>query len=153
RMQAVARDGLLARLNGDEFNLIIDGGQPEAAYALARRLQEAMDEEFRIDGKTARVSLTIGISLFPQNGRTAATLMNNADVARFRAKAASRGSICLFETEMDQQIRDRRALHQDLASAVRNGELQLHYQPLASIEGKGGNYEIAGFEALARWFH
>ncbi|OQW57981.1 MAG: diguanylate cyclase [Proteobacteria bacterium SG_bin9] len=157
RMQAVSSGGVVARLSGDEFGLIIDGKQPDAAMQLAERLGEAVRKEFDFNGKPIRLGLTIGISIYPHNGTNAATLLANADVALFRAKSKSRGSIRFFEGEMDQQIRDRRALHQDLSNAIRNGELSLHYQPQAMASrgnsGDAASNEVVGFEALARWIH
>ncbi|HEY5126296.1 MAG TPA: EAL domain-containing protein, partial [Bradyrhizobium sp.] len=73
--------------------------------------------------------------------------------ALFRAKAKSRGSISIYEPEMDQQIRDRRVLHQDLSMAIKNGELSLHYQPQAMSRQTVAASEVIGFEALARWLH
>src|SRR5207244_8935912 len=103
---------------------------------------------FVIEDKTIHVAVTAGISIFPRNGSDAASLLANADAALFRAKAEARGTVRVFEAEMDQQIRDRRAMHQDLASALKNGELHLNYQPLART-----GRDIVGFEALARWVH
>ena len=117
RLQTSSRGGVVARLSGDEFGLIIDGKQPAAARALAEQLVEAMGDEFEIEGRSVRVGITTGISVFPHNGADAAALLANAGAALFRAKAKSRGSISVFEPEMDQQIRDRRALHQDLSHA------------------------------------
>ena len=131
RIQTSARGGVVARLCGDEFGLIIDGKQPEAGKALAEQLAEALANEFQIDGKSVRTGFTTGISVFPHNGADAASLLANAGAALFRAKAKSRGSISIYEPEMDQQIRDRRVLHQDLSLAIKNGELSLHYQPQA----------------------
>lgn len=158
RMRAVASGGAIARLAGDEFGFIIDGKQPDAARQIAERLQEAVGRGFDVGGKIIRLGLTVGVAIFPHNGSTAATLLANADVALFRAKSKARGSIRFFEAEMDQQIRDRRALHQDLANAIRNGELSLHYQPLAiprhiTDTGNLGADDVSGFEALARWIH
>jgi diguanylate cyclase (GGDEF)-like protein/PAS domain S-box-containing protein len=153
RIQAAARGGVVARLSGDEFGLIIDGQQPEAGKALAQQLAEAMAKEFPIDGKSVRTGLTTGISVFPHNGADAASLLANAGAALFRAKQKSRGTIGVYEPEMDQQIRDRRVLHQDLSMAIRNGELSLYFQPQA-VSGKTvAESEIIGFEALARWLH
>jgi diguanylate cyclase (GGDEF)-like protein/PAS domain S-box-containing protein len=121
RMQVSARGGVVARLGGDEFGLIIDGKQPTAATALAEQLAEALANEFQIDGKSVRTGVTTGISVFPHNGVDAASLLANAGAALFRAKAKSRGSISVYEPEMDQQIRDRRVLHQDLSVAIKNG--------------------------------
>ena len=153
RIQTSARGGVVARLSGDEFGLIIDGKQPAAGKALAEQDAEALATEFLIDGKTVRIGVTTGISVFPHNGTDAASLLTNAGAALFRAKAKSRGSISIFEPEMDQQIRDRRVLHQDLSLAIRNGELSLHYQPQAMLRHRDGAQEIIGFEALARWIH
>ena len=153
RIQAAARGGVVARLSGDEFGLIIDGKQPAAGTALAEQLSEAMAKEFLIDGKSVRTGITTGISVFPHNGSDAAALLANAGAALFRAKAKSRGSISIYEPEMDQQIRDRRVLHQDLSAAIRNGELSLYYQPQAISRHTVASSEVIGFEALARWLH
>ncbi len=153
RIQASARGGVVARLSGDEFGLIIDGKQPVAGMLLAEKLAEALATEFLIDSKTVRTGVTIGISVFPHNGTDAASLLANAGAALFRAKAKSRGSISIYEPEMDQQIRDRRVLHQDLSLAIKNGELSLHYQPQATSRDAVAGSEIIGFEALARWLH
>ena len=153
RMQATARGGVVARLSGDEFGLIIDGKQPAAGKALAEQLAEAMAREFQVDGRSVRAGITTGISVFPHNGVDAASLLANAGAALFRAKAKSRGSIGLYEPEMDQQIRDRRVLHQDLSVAIKKGELSLHFQPQAMSAKDVAESEIIGFEALARWKH
>jgi diguanylate cyclase (GGDEF)-like protein/PAS domain S-box-containing protein len=153
RIQANARSGVVARLSGDEFGLIIDGKQPSAGIALAEQLSEAMANEFQIDGKSVRTGITTGISVFPHNGADAASLLANAGAALFRAKAKSRGTISAYEPEMDQQIRDRRVLHQDLSVAIKNGELSLYFQPQAMSGATAAESEIIGFEALARWLH
>ena len=153
RLQASARGGVVARLSGDEFGLIIDGKQPVAGMLLAEQLAEALANEFQIEGKSVRTGVTTGISIFPHNGADAASLLANAGAALFRAKAKSRGSIGLYEPEMDQQIRDRRVLHQDLSLAIKNGELSLHYQPQALARQTVAASEVIGFEALARWLH
>jgi diguanylate cyclase (GGDEF)-like protein/PAS domain S-box-containing protein len=153
RIQASARGGVVARLSGDEFGLIIDGKQPAAGKALAEQLGETLANEFQIDGKSIRTGLTTGISVFPHNGSDAASLLANAGAALFRAKAKSRGSISIFEPEMDQQIRDRRVLHQELSLSIKNGELSLYYQPQATAGLTVAASKVIGFEALARWLH
>ena len=153
RLQTSARGGVVARLSGDEFGLIIDGKQPVAGMLLAEQLAETLAKEFQIEGKVVRTGVTTGISIFPHNGTDAASLLANAGAALFRAKAKSRGSINLYEPEMDQQIRDRRVLHQDLSLAIKNGELSLYYQPLAMARQTVASSEVIGFEALARWLH
>ncbi|WP_454643538.1 sensor domain-containing protein [Bradyrhizobium liaoningense] len=153
RLQDSARGGVVARLSGDEFGLIIDGKQPEAGLALARQIGEAVAREFQIDGRPVRAGITTGMSVFPHNGTDGASLLANAGAALFRAKQKSRGTISLYQPEMDQQIRDRRVLHQDLSMAVKNGELSLAFQPQGVAGHSVAESEIIGFEALARWQH
>jgi diguanylate cyclase (GGDEF)-like protein/PAS domain S-box-containing protein len=153
RIQTSARGGVVARLSGDEFGLIIDGKQPEAGKALAQQLVEALAQEFQIDGKSVRTGITTGISVFPHNGADGASLLANAGAALFRAKQKSRGTISLYEPEMDQQIRDRRVLHQELSVAIKNGELSLFFQPQAVSADTVAESKATGFEALARWLH
>src|SRR4051812_32388476 len=153
RIQSAARGGVVARLSGDEFGLLIDGSQPEAGKALAEKAADALASGFVIEGKSVRIGVTTGISIFPRDGADAASLLANAGAALFRAKVKSRGSIGIFEPEMDQQIRDRRVLHQDLSLAIRNGELSLHFQPQAKASHRIETGDVIGFEALARWFH
>ncbi|MHB0769950.1 sensor domain-containing protein [Bradyrhizobium sp. 5.13L] len=153
RLQDAARGGLVARLSGDEFGLIIDGKQPEVGLALAQQLGEALAPEFQIDGRAVRAGITTGMSIFPHNGSDGAALLANAGAALFRAKQKSRSSISLYQPEMDQQIRDRRVLHQDLSMAIKNGELSLAFQPQGVAGHSVAESEIIGFEALARWQH
>jgi diguanylate cyclase (GGDEF)-like protein/PAS domain S-box-containing protein len=149
RLETTCHGAFLARVGGDEFTVITPTGpQPAAAEALAERLTAAFDSDIDIDGHPLRVGLTIGVGIYPQDGADATTLVANADAALFRAKAEARGSIRFFEMSMDQQLREKRALQQDLRSAVMRDELAIHYQPQAHING-----DITGFEALVRWHH
>src|SRR6185295_12290787 len=149
RLEMAGQGAFLARLGGDEFAVITPTGtKPAAAEALAERMMAALDGDIDIDGHTLRMGLTIGIGIYPQDGGDASTLVANTDAALFRAKSEMRGSIRFFEMSMDKQLREKRALQQDLRSAISRGEIELHYQPQAHIDG-----EITGFEALARWHH
>jgi len=149
RLAAISHGAFLARLGGDEFAVITPTGmQLTAVETLAERLSAALDCDIDINGNILRVGATIGIGIYPQDGAEAAALIANADAALFRAKAEMRGSIRFFEISMDKQLRERRALQQDLRSASAHDELALHYQPQAHIDG-----DITGFEALVRWHH
>jgi diguanylate cyclase (GGDEF)-like protein/PAS domain S-box-containing protein len=149
RLETVCEGAFLARVGGDEFTVITPtGSQPEAAEELAEKLGAALANDIEIDGNPMQVGLTVGVAIFPQDGADALTLVANADAALFRAKSEARGSIRFFEMAMDKQLRERRALQQDLRNAIARNELDLHYQPQAHIDG-----EITGFEALVRWHH
>ena len=149
RLRTVAGDAFFARLDGDEFGLIISDNQlPTSAAKLADRLIAAIAEEFVIEGRRLQINLSIGVALYPGDGTCPAALLANAEAALYRAKAGGCGSIRFFEAEMDERLRERRALAHDLRSALARGEFTLHYQPQAQIAGK-----IVGFEALVRWQH
>jgi diguanylate cyclase (GGDEF)-like protein/PAS domain S-box-containing protein len=149
RLQAAVGGAFLARLGGDEFAVIAtDGDQPGAAEELADRILAAIDEDVVVNRHRLRAQLSIGIAIHPNDGTDAATLIANADAALYRAKQEGRGSFRFFEAGMDKRLRDRRALQQELRTAIERGELSVYYQPQARISG-----EVFGFEALARWHH
>jgi diguanylate cyclase (GGDEF)-like protein len=149
RLQAVAEGAFLARVGGDEFIVITVGDAQAAAVGqLAQQLGTALSGDIEIAGRQLRVGLSIGIASCPVDGTDPATLLANADVALYRAKAEGRDTIRFFEPDMAAQLRDRRELQHDLQSALANDELRLDFQPLARIDGA-----IVGFEALVRWHH
>ncbi len=149
RLEQACQGAFVARLGGDEFTIITPlGPQPETTEALAERLSAALAEDFVIGERTVRAAVTVGVGIYPADGADAPTLMANADAALYRAKMEARGSIRFFEPDMDKRLREKRALQNDLRSAIAGDELELHYQPQASMKG-----EITGFEALVRWHH
>ncbi len=149
QLSGLAGDAYLARLGGDEFCIITpNGDQPALAESLAERIHAAVATDRELNGQHLRVGISVGIAIFPADGVDATTLLNNADAALYRAKAAGRGKTRFFEIGMDNKIRERRAIQRDLASAIEDNHLRLHYQPLARIDG-----EVVGFEALIRWHH
>jgi diguanylate cyclase (GGDEF)-like protein/PAS domain S-box-containing protein len=148
RLQEALEGAFLARLGGDEFTIIVDGPQPSTAEALGDRLLATVAGELDIEGQQLRIGLSIGVAIYPNDGVDATTLLSNADAALYRSKAEGRGTIRFFAADMDQRLRERRAMQHDLRSAIERSELVLHYQPQALIDGK-----IIGFEALVRWHH
>src|SRR5262249_18515111 len=149
RIADAAGEAFLARLGGDEFAVIAGGGpQPAGAAVLAERLMAAFGEGFAVDKGRLPIGVGIGIPIFSAGGAPVSSLLAHADAALHRAKTGGRGAFCFFEADMDQRLRERRALIHDLHSAIERGELMVHYQPQARIDG-----EITGFEALVRWRH
>ena len=149
RMQETVGDAFLARFGGDEFALIVaDGAQPAAAAAIAERLLALVADDVEIEGHQLRIGISVGVAIYPNDGADATTLLANADAALYRAKEDGRGTIRFFEADMDKRLRERRAMQHELRSAIANGEIVLHYQPQAHIDGA-----ITGFEALVRWNH
>ena len=107
-----------------------------------------MATDIDVGEHSLHVGLSIGIAVYPSDGKDATTLLANANAALYRAKAAGRGTIRFFEAHMDEHLRERRALQHELRAAIEQDELALHYQPQARIGG-----ETIGFEALVRWHH
>jgi diguanylate cyclase (GGDEF)-like protein/PAS domain S-box-containing protein len=147
RLNAASGNAFLARIGGDEFIAIKDESI-ESVELLVQRLEGALDTDVLAAGHAFPLDLSIGIARFPKDGTDATTLIANADAALYRAKAEGRGTSRYFTAAMDKQLRERRSLERDLAVAIAQGELTLHYQPQARADGT-----IIGFEALARWQH
>jgi diguanylate cyclase (GGDEF)-like protein/PAS domain S-box-containing protein len=149
RLQEACEGAFIARVGGDELAVVSPTGpQPRTAEDLARRLVKAVSGDFDIDGHPINAGVTIGVAVFPTDGTDAASLQANAEAALVRAKVERRGSIRFFEPQMDQQLREKRALQHDLRKALANDELELYYQPQAEMDGT-----VVGFEALVRWHH
>ena len=151
RLQACVRDGdMVARLGGDEFAIVQLGvKRRDDAVALARRITDAMLEPFFIDAHNVSVGVSVGICLAPEHGSDPDALLKNADLALYRAKSRGRGAWMCFESEMDLELQNRRALETDLRQAMANREFELAYQPIYDI----GRNAIVSCEALLRWRH
>jgi diguanylate cyclase len=141
---------VLARFGGDEFAIIQTGVRtPLDAEMLGRRIIDAIRPAFQIGEAEAYVGASIGIALAPQNGTDASELMRLADIAMYRAKNGGRNRACFFEQRMDDTLRIRKVVEDDLRHAIDRNELELHYQPQVSGDGS----KIIGMEALVRWRH
>ncbi len=140
----------LARIGGDEFVMILtSGAPPEKVSVIAARIIEALRKPFQFEGHRIEIGASVGISLYPDDGSSADTLMRAADAAMYRAKAEGRGALRFYEASMNAQLQSRLQLEQELAGAVERNELVLHYQPI--VNGVTG--EVETFEALIRWEH
>jgi diguanylate cyclase (GGDEF)-like protein len=139
-----------ARLGGDEFVIVQSGrDQPTAAAHLAEKLLDVFTKPVMLAGQPFHVGLTIGAAVCPRDGTDTRSLLANADLALYRAKEHGRARACFFTQDMDEAVRQRRILAQQLTQAIERDELEVHYQAQASI----ATGEIIGFEALARWKH
>ncbi|SOE96653.1 diguanylate cyclase/phosphodiesterase [Burkholderia sp. D7] len=139
----------IARVGGDEFVLLADVGEPADAATLAGKVLAAIREPFQMDGRELRVSTSIGIAMYPGDGRSPNDLLINADAAMYHAKALGRDSYCFFEASMNANVHEQLQLVQDLRAAVERHELVLQYQPkFAAPVGP-----VIGVEALVRWAH
>ncbi len=140
----------IARLRSDEFGIIQVGvRRPDDAAELARRLSEVFAEPFLIQGEEVHLSGSTGITLFPADGRTADSLIKNADLAMYRAKASGRDAYRFFAAEMNLAARRAVTLERELRQALAADQFLVYYQPQLDL----GSGRLVGMEALVRWNH
>lgn len=151
RISECIRDtDLLARQGGDEFSVLLTSIRDlEGAEVVASKVLQAFQQPFWIGEYEIVVTVSIGISLFPDHGVDGATLIKHADVAMFQAKDAGKNCYYIYDVEKDHQRFERFSLGTDLRKAIQNNELVLHYQPQVDAI----THRVMGVEALVRWQH
>jgi diguanylate cyclase (GGDEF)-like protein len=147
--EVVAGAGLVARLSGDEFAIVIGGSDAgERAANLCERVSLALSSEAFLAGdREIFANASIGAAVHPEFGSSADELLGNADLALYRAKAAGRGHYMFFERPIRDELEARLLLEAQLGQAVERDELELFYQPQFNLRDRS----LAGAEALIRW--
>ncbi len=140
---------LAARLGGDEFAVIVVTEDVTEALRVAERVIERLARPFHFDGRMVQIGMSAGITMAPMDGTMPETLMKNADLALYRAKADGRGVARLYDPEMDELVQSKRILQASLRQAVSRQEFVLDYQPVLEL----ATGRITGAEALIRWQH
>jgi len=148
--QSLSADDLVVRMGGDEF-VIVAGGmrEPSGAAIIAARLREELAVPFDIDGQHFKVTASIGVSVYPDNGADYELLLKNADIALYESKEAGRDTFTQFTNEMTARVTERLALEVELRDAIQNGQFYLEFQPLVDPKTR----RTASLEALIRWHH
>lgn len=139
----------LARIGGDEFVLLTEVAAPDEAAALANALVHVIDKPFNIDPYDVMVTLSIGIALYPHDGKNERELMFNADAAMYHTKHMGRNGYHFFQPSMNTLAQSQLQLLNDLWLALERQEFCLFYQP----QFKAPSGPVIGFEALLRWQH
>ncbi|MDX9765718.1 MAG: bifunctional diguanylate cyclase/phosphodiesterase [Ectothiorhodospiraceae bacterium] len=140
----------LSRLGGDEFGIIVDGVDSlDLVRRLARSILQAMNRELDIQGHQVFITLSIGISVFPYDGRDADTLVKNADAAMYEIKQSGRNNFQFYTREANSLTYRHLVLENALINAINNDELVLFYQPQIEL----GTGRVVAAEALLRWNH
>ena len=142
--------GQVGRLGGDEFKAVLPGTvETGLLESLARTLIEQVSRPYMIEGHRVTIGASVGISIGDPGRACADSMIRNADLALYAAKAAGRGKHCFYEASMHSEASDRQVLENDLRQALDRGELWVAYQPIV----RAASEEISGFEALVRWQH
>ena len=149
-LAAVRTSDTVSRLGGDEFVILLS----EVAHAAdagvkARKILSALGAPFEIEQNTLRVTASIGVTTYPEDGETAESLMRNADLAMYQAKEKGRSNYQFFEKGMNVRAVERQSIEGDLRCALERDEFVMHYQPKIDLNTGG----ITGVEALVRWQH
>lgn len=150
RLQGAVRSAdTVARLGGDEFVVVVEDVMgPEAALAVTHGITQAMRQPFRIDGHELEPTVSAGLAMAePDMGAEA--LVRNADMAMYAAKQAGRDRIEVYNASMREHALTKLSIESELRTAIREGELVVHYQPVVNLNTR----EIVAYEALVRWEH
>ncbi|MDO6748677.1 diguanylate cyclase domain-containing protein, partial [Gilvimarinus sp. 1_MG-2023] len=151
RLSNCVRDrDTVSRIGGDEFTILLtDIKQTSDVLAVAEKLLSTLNRPVRIKGQDITTSVSIGITLTPQDSSDPNTLMKNADLAMYRAKELGRNNIQFFSEDMNRSILEHLDWEQKINTALAEDQFNLVYQPKISLQG----YHTTGLEALVRWHH
>jgi diguanylate cyclase (GGDEF)-like protein len=149
-VKCVRRDDTVARLGGDEFVVLLQGlGFPLEVEPIARGVIERMKGDLRIDGTPLRVTASIGIATYPQDGDSVEELLKNADIAMYDAKQSGRNTYRFFDASMSEASARTLQIYRGLGEALERNQMSLAFQPKFG----GLLQELVGAEALIRWTH
>jgi diguanylate cyclase (GGDEF)-like protein/PAS domain S-box-containing protein len=151
RLSATLRRGdTLARLGGDEFTILLpDIDTPDDAEVIARKILGALERPFPLSRGEFRATASVGIAIYPQDGGSAETLTQHADIAMYQVKRSGKNGFRFFAPELNTHHQSRIAIENDLRVALERGQFELYYQPQVSLSAQ----RIVGVEALLRWNH
>jgi diguanylate cyclase (GGDEF)-like protein len=148
--RGVGAAGLVGRIGGDEFQVLLPGiDDRERLSALARDLIAALSQPYFIAGSSVTIGCSVGIALAPQHGAQVEELIRNADLALYAAKGDGRGVHRFYSNDMLAGAQSRKQLEDDIRVALGEGAFHLVYQPIVSTR----DTSIVGYEALLRWDH
>jgi diguanylate cyclase len=149
RIEQTVRSGdVIARMGGDEFAILLENMDSiAAAEAVARKLTTALSRPYLLDGHQVSTSVSIGVTVFPNDRGDPDTLIKNADIAMYQAKHAGRDGFKFFTEQMHREIVQQHEMAQDIRRALEHGEFFLLYQPQFQLRDGA----LSGAEALVRW--
>jgi diguanylate cyclase (GGDEF)-like protein/PAS domain S-box-containing protein len=151
RLRSMIRKGdTLARMGGDEFTLLLPAvREPDEIARVAEKIFKEFSSPFIIEKNDFTVTASIGVSTYPQDGGTPETLLKNADSAMYQAKEEGRNSCAYFTPAMNEKMKERVEIENELRHAIDAGELEVYFQPKQRLHDGA----LVGMEALVRWNH
>ena len=142
-------DSSLSRISGDEFIILLSSiDSPSSISVLAERLLQVLSQPFSLHGHDAYIGMSMGISVYPDDGACAIELIKQADIAMYHAKTEGKNTYRFFSAELDKQAKDKFSIRTCLKKALANGEFSLVYQPIID----SASQKLKGAEALLRWY-
>ena len=151
RLKSAVREGdTVARVGGDEFTIVLqEVAHRSDAAVVANKVLEAVAAPLEVNGHRLYVTTSIGITVFPEDGQDAETLLKNADAAMYRAKDEGRNTYQMSTQELSRSTEERMTLENGLHRAIEQGEFEIWYQPQIDL----ATNDVVGMEALLRWKH
>ncbi|MBP1763073.1 MAG: domain S-box/diguanylate cyclase protein [Firmicutes bacterium] len=140
--------GIVARMGGDEFVMLLENvAGKEEAELYAQKVIDLFDKPLKVKDKSFQVTVSIGITLYPADGKTAGELLTNADLAMYRAKRQGKNRYLFFDQSIAAALREKVTMGRNLRNALANDEICLWYQPQIHLPTR----KTSGLEALVRW--
>jgi diguanylate cyclase (GGDEF)-like protein len=149
QLRATVRDGdAVARLGGDEFMIVLNGlREPQSATVVADKIVRALSTPFRIRGKELHISASVGISVYPDDGRDVETLVKSADTTMYAVKGSGKNHYKIKTADTRVEENHRQDLERKLSQAIEKNEFELFFQPQVELR----THQVLGFEVLLRW--
>ena len=150
RLESATQDGeFVGRIGGDEYCALKKFRSQAEVSEFIGRIERCFNDPIRVEENDITVSVSIGVAIYPEDAVDAEQLLNNADLAKYRAKRSVTQNVCFYEAAMDEASRERRSMARDLWDALERDEFHLTYQVQKNIRSR----ETIGYEALIRWTH
>lgn len=146
---AISEDGFISRVSGDEFAIILSNVNDQKVIGTAKKILQIFNDPFVVGGMEFSITVSVGISLFPQHGDNPDTLLKHADLAMYSAKKQGKNCFQFYTREINESERIRKKLYKELKKALKENQFVLYFQPQLNIH----TLEVTGVEALIRWDH